>query len=219
MKKVIMLGGGGFAREVLDTIHVINAHTDDAIEPIGFVYDSGESDAGVLIHGIPVLGEISCLKNVDLNEVLLVSAVGRSVWRRKMVEEARSLGARFMSVIHPTAIISKWSKIGEGAIIQRFCGINTEVVVGDFFVANAYTGVGHDTVIGDYVHINPNVNISGGTVIGHDVFIGVKATVFPVTIGEGAVIGACALVTKDVPPNMMAKGIPARFYAMEKKEY
>lgn len=71
MRKVIMLGGGGFAREVLETIEVINAHTDDAIEAIGFVYDGGTEDVGKSIHGIPVLGDLSYLKNVDFNEVHL----------------------------------------------------------------------------------------------------------------------------------------------------
>lgn len=79
MKKIIMLGGGGFAREVRDTIDVLNTHTDDAISPIGFVYDDGNKDAGKLIHDIPVLGDLSYLKNVDFNEVLLVAAVGRPV--------------------------------------------------------------------------------------------------------------------------------------------
>jgi acetyltransferase-like isoleucine patch superfamily enzyme len=67
--------------------------------------------------------------------------------------------------------------------------------------------------------MNPHVVISGGTVIGDDVFIGLRATVLPAKIGDGAVIGACALITKDVPPNMMAKGMPAKHYEMDRKEY
>jgi acetyltransferase-like isoleucine patch superfamily enzyme len=155
MKKIIMLGGGGFAREVRDTIDVLNTHTDDAISPIGLVYDDGNKDAGKLIHDIPVLGDLSYLKNVDFNEVLLVAAVGRPVWRRKMVEEAKKLGGKFMSIIHPTVTLSKWAKVGEGAIMQRFCIVMPDVVIGDFFIGNGFTSIGHDTIIGDYVHMNP----------------------------------------------------------------
>ena len=219
MKKVIMLGGGGFAGEVLETIDVINKNTDEAISPIGYVYDDGSKDAGKLIHDIPVLGDLSYLKNVDLNEVLLVAAVGRPVWRRKMVEEAKKIGGKFMSIIHPTVTLSKWAKIGEGAIMQRFCIVMPDVVIGDFFISNGFVGVGHDTVIGNYVQMNPHVVISGGTVIGNDVFIGLRATILPTRIGDGAVIGACALITKDVPPNMMAKGMPAKCYEMDEKKY
>lgn len=219
MKKVIMLGGGGFAREVLETIEVINAHTDDAIEAIGFVYDGGTEDVGKSIHGIPVLGDLSYLKNVDFNEVHLVSAVGRPLWRRKMVEEAKKLGGRFMSVIHPTVTLSKWAKIGEGAIMQRFCIVMPEAVIGDFFISNGFVGIGHDAVVGDYVQMNPHVVISGSATIGNDVFIGIRATVLTCAIGDGAVIGACALVTKDVPPNTMAKGMPAKFTPIGAREY
>jgi len=70
--------------------------------PIGYVYDGGSKDAGKLIHNIPVLGDLSYLKSVDFKEVLLVAAVGRHVWRRKMVEEAKKLGSKLMSIIHPT---------------------------------------------------------------------------------------------------------------------
>ena len=174
---------------------------------------------GKLIHGLPVLGDLSYLTSVDLNEVSLVAAVGRPAWRRKMVEEAKKLGGKFMSIIHPTVTISKWAKIGEGAIMQRFCIVMPDVVIGDFFISNGFVGIGHDSIIGDYVQMNPHVVISGGTVIGNDVFIGLRATILPAMIGEGAVICACALVTKDVPPNMMAKGMPAKHYEMDEKKY
>src|SRR4030065_2270811 len=119
MKQIIMLGAGGFAREILDTTDVINTQTGTDISPIGFVYDGASKDKGRLIHDIPVLGDISCLKEFDLKKVQLVAAVGRSVWRRKMVEEAKKLGGKFVSVIHPSVTISKSAKIGEGAIMQR----------------------------------------------------------------------------------------------------
>jgi hypothetical protein len=88
-----MLGGGGFAREVLDTIDIINTHADEATSPTGFVYNDAGNDVGKLIHDIPVLVDLSYLKNVDFNEVSLVAAIGRPVWRRKMVEEAKKWAA------------------------------------------------------------------------------------------------------------------------------
>jgi sugar O-acyltransferase (sialic acid O-acetyltransferase NeuD family) len=219
MQKVIMLGGGGFAREVLETIDLINKNTENKIVPVGFVYDGAGKETGKIVNGLPVLGELSYLKNVDFDEVRLVAAVGRSVWRRKMVEEAKKMGARFTSILHPTVTISKWASVGEGAIMQRFCNVMPNAVVGDFFIGNAFVGIGHDANIGDFVHMNPHVVISGGTIIGNDVFIGLRATVLTCRIGDGAVIGACALITKDVPPNRMAKGMPAKFYEIDEKKY
>jgi len=219
VKKVIMLGAGGFAREVLDTIDIINKHTDEAIEPIGFVYDNGNKDAGKLIHGIPVLGELSHLKKVDLNEISLVAAVGRPVWRRKMVTEAKKLGGSFMSLIHPTATISKRAKIGEGAIIMRYGNIQSGAVIGDFFSADAFASIGHDVIFGDFVHMSPRVATVGGAIIGNNVFLGIRSTILNVSVGDGSVVGACALVNKDMPPNMIARGVPAKFYEIKEKEY
>jgi acetyltransferase EpsM len=219
MKQIIMLGAGGFAREVMDTIDTINAQTGADISAIGFVYDGGDKNKGKLIQGLPVLGDISRLKEFDLNKVKLVAAVGRSVWRRTMVEKAKKLGGKFMSIIHPTVTISKWAKIGEGAIMQRLCVVMPGVVIGDFFIGNGLLVIGPDAVVGDYVHANTYTFIAERSVIGNDVFIGVNATILPIKIGENAVIGASALLTKDVPPNMIAKGMPAKFYEMNEKKY
>lgn len=215
MKKVIMLGAGGFAREVLDLIDIVNQQTAHKILPIGFVYDGAKGDKGKMISGIPVLGEISCLQEFNLNEVQLVAAVGHTVWRRKVVQEAKKVGAKFMNIIHPTATISKRAKIGEGAIMMRYVNIQSGAVIGDFFAADAFVGVGHDVIIGDFVHMSPRASTVGGTVIGNDVFLGIRSTVLQVRIGDGAVIGACALVNKDMPPKMIARGIPAKFYEMK----
>lgn len=219
MQKVILLGGGGFAREVLETIEDINRHTNNHIEILGFVYEGGEREKGTLIHGLPVLGDLSELRGIGLSEISLVSAVGRAVWRKKLVKESKGMGAKFIDIIHPSTHISKWAKIGEGAIIQSQCIIMPEIKIGDFFVSNDNVAIGHDTVIGNFVHVNPNVNIAGGTKIEDDVFIGVKATILTSTIGEGSVIGACALVTKDVPAHVIAKGVPAKYFEMQEKKY
>lgn len=128
-------------------------------------------------------------------------------------EKVIMLGGKLISIIHPSVKVSKWAGIGEGAIMQKFCIVMPDVVIGDFFISNGFVGIGHDAVIGDYVHMNPHVVISGETVIG------LRATVLTSRIGDGVVIGACALITKDVPPNMMAKVMPAKFYAMDEKKY
>ncbi|MFO7568236.1 MAG: hypothetical protein R6W75_00430 [Smithellaceae bacterium] len=216
MKQVILLGAGGFALEVLDNIDAINKLTGEDISPVGFVYEGADRDKGKLIHDtdIPVLGDISCLREYDLNEIHLVAAVGRPVWRRKMVEMAKKLGAKFTSVIHPTVTISKRAKIGEGAIMMKYVNIQSGAVIGDFFTADDYAGIGHNMIVGDFVHMCPRVGTEGGAVIGNDVFVGIRATILSHKIGDGAVIGACALITRDVPPNMLAKGLPAKHYAM-----
>ncbi|HDS05660.1 MAG TPA: hypothetical protein ENN95_01335 [Deltaproteobacteria bacterium] len=219
MKQVIILGGGGFALEVLDNIDAINRITAADIEPIGFVYEDADKDKGKLLRNtdIPVLGDISCLREYDLDKIHLVAAIARPAWKRKMVEEAKKIGAKFTSIIHPTTTISKRAKIGEGAVMMKYVNIQSGTVVGDFFSADDFAGFGHNMIIGDFVHACPRVGTEGGAVIGNDVYVGIRATILSHNIGEGAIIGACALITRDVPPNMLAKGIPAKHYKINEK--
>lgn len=219
MKNVIFLGGGGFAREVLDTIEVINIHTGDHISPLGFIYEDANEDKGNLIDGLPVLGDLTYLKTINLNEVFFIPAIGRPIWRKKLVNQVIEMGGKFVNVIHPSSQLSKWTTIGKGAIVQGQCVFTPGMVIGDFFISNDNVSIGHNTIIGDFVQINPNVNIAGGCKIGNDVYIGVKATILSSTIGAGSVIGACALITKDVPENVIAKGIPAKYTKIIEKEY
>ncbi len=221
MKQVILLGAGGFALEVLDNIDAINRLTGEDIRPIGFIYDGAEPDKGKLLHDtdIPVLGDLSCLRNYDLEHIQLVSAIGRPAWRRKMVEKAKQMGAKFTSIIHPSVTISNRAKIGEGAVLMKYVNVQSGTVIGDFFAADDFAGLGHNMIVGDFVHMGPRVGTEGGAVIGNDVFVGIRATILACKIGDGAVIGACALVNKDVPPNVTARGIPARHYAMKEKKY
>lgn len=220
MQKVIVLGAGGFAREILETISEINSHTDNSIEVLGFLEQGATRNSGKSVRNLPIFGDMDYLKEVDLKNVKLVAAIGRSVWRQNAVVSAKEYGAKFINIYHPNSFISKWNIIGEGAIIQSQCILQCDIKIGSFFVANDNVAIGHDTIIGDYVHINPNVNIAGGTIIGNDVFIGVKATILTSKIGAGSIIGACALVTKDVPENIIAKGIPAKYYDMtDEKKY
>lgn len=110
--------------------------------------------------------------------------------------------------------------MGEGCIIQGNCILmGHNIVLKDFVTINDNVAIGEGSVIGNYCHINPNVNISGETIIEDNVFIGVKATILKAKLGEGSVIGACALITKEVPPNMMAKGIPAVYSEKTSKRY
>lgn len=217
--KLIILGAGGFGREILETISEINSHTNNSYEVLGFLEQGASRNSGKLIRDLPVFGDIDFIKEIDTNEVKFVAAIGRSAWRQNAVKVAKQYGANFINIYHPNSFVSKWNTIGEGAIIQSQCILQCDIKIGSFFVANDNVAIGHDTVIGNFVHVNPNVNIAGGTIIGDDVFIGVKATILTSNIGSGSIIGACSLITKDVPPNMIAKGIPAKFYEMKEKKY
>lgn len=217
MKNVIILGAGGFASEIIDTIEELNK-TNEKINVMGFVYENAIPSIGP--YGFPILGDFDYLKKLDLSEIFFVCAVGTTELKKQLVDRAQLMRGKFLTIIHPRAFVSKGTKLGEGCIIQSQCILNgIDIELGDFVTVNNRVSIGHAAKVGKYTHINPDVDISGEAELGDMVFVGVKATILKAKIGEGAVIGACALITKDVPPNVMAKGIPAAYSEKTKRRY
>ena len=140
-------------------------------------------------------------------------SVGDPALRRRLSE--RCAGARFASVIAPTAIVDATAELGDGAAICDFVMINSLARIGRHFQANYYSHVSHDCVIGDYVTFSPRTSCLGNVRIGDGVFVGAGAIIRngatdkPLIIGEGAVIGMGAIVIADVPAGAKVFGNPA----------
>lgn len=120
-----------------------------------------------------------------------------------------------------SAIIYDDVVLGDGALICDYTMLTSNIRIGKFFQANIYSYVAHDCIIGDYVTLAPKVCCNGRVKVGDHVYIGTGAIIKNgtsdkfLTIGEGAVIGAGAVVTKDVLPYTTVVGNPAKI--MEKK--
>ena len=195
MQKVVIYGAGGFGREV----HSMLSATSLGFH--GFVDDKLED----------VLGNGNWLSNQS--ELNVVLASGNSIERRKMYNNIQKAAHHFPNVIHPNATLQDEGsiKLGKGIVITCGCTLTTSIAIGDFSILNLHTTVGHDVRIGSFVSIMPSVNLGGGVVLEDDVYIGTNATILPfIRVGKGAVVGAGAVVTKDVPPGVTVKGIPAK---------
>jgi sugar O-acyltransferase (sialic acid O-acetyltransferase NeuD family) len=140
-------------------------------------------------------------------------SVGDPALRRRLAE--RCSGARFATIVAPTAIVDSTAELGEGAAICDFVMINSLVRIGRHFQANYYSHVSHDCVIGDYVTFSPRTSCLGTVHVGDGVFVGAGAVIRngapgrPLTIGEGAVIGMGSVVIADVPAGATVFGNPA----------
>ncbi|MEM7160145.1 MAG: acetyltransferase [Myxococcota bacterium] len=207
--EVVIIGAGGFGREVLDVLHAINAQAP-TFEIRGFVVEPGFQEPGERIHGVPVLGYFDWLER-NAGRVRALCGVGAPAVRRRMVETAASFGVEFANAVHPRATMSRWVRLGAGTIVTAGCILTNDIAVGEHVHLNLASTVGHDVVIEDTVTVSPGVHVSGNVRLAEGSFLGTGANLIEgVHVGSWSVVGAGATVIEDVPANATVVGVPAR---------
>lgn len=205
MKDIVIIGAGGFGREVLWLIQDINKITPKW-NILGFVDDLHPTNEQ--INGYPVIGNIEWLKTQNIN---VICAIGDPITKKKVLNKVANSENKYPVLIHPSVICSILNTVGEGSIICAGSILTVNITVGKHVIINLDCTVGHDAIIGDYSTILPSVNISGHATIENCVSIGTGSKIIQgVNIGKNTIIGAGAVVTKDIPENVVAVGIPAK---------
>ena len=207
MEKIAIVGTGGFAREVLTLINDINEHKPQ-YKVVGFV----DADESLTIHGLPVIGDDNEV-NQSREPISLVIAVGEPKMKAKIREKYNNPLISFPTLVHPSVLIGdkKSVKIGDGSIICAGCILTTDIQIKEFVTLNLMCTVGHDTIIGSYSSFMPSVNISGEVIIKDSVYVGTGGKIInQLEIGEKTIVGAGAVVSKSLPANCTAVGVPAK---------
>lgn len=208
MKDIVIVGAGGFGREVKTIIDTLNAK-EQKYNFLGF-YDDGV-EKGLLINGFPVLGSLSEL-NSTKKELLVVLGIGNPIIKSKIINSLTNQLLHFPTLIHPSVYISNDDvTILEGCVICAGTIITCNIKIGKFVTLNLMCTVGHDTIIDDYASFMPSVNISGEVHIEEKVYVGTGAKIInQLTIGNSTIVGAGAVVSKSLPKFCTAVGIPAK---------
>lgn len=205
MRDLAIFGVGGFGREVLTLVQSLKDYNI-----VGF-FDDGYPK-GTPVNGFVTLGGIDDLNSWP-TELALVVAIGTPRIKKIIVDKITSPLIYFPTVIHPSVIIGDKERVnvGRGCIICAGCLITTDIEIDDFVILNLGCTVGHDTVIGEHASFMPSVNISGEVRIGNGVYVGTGAKIInQLEIGPNSIIGAGAVVTKTIPSNSTAVGVPAK---------
>lgn len=206
MQNLIIVGAGGLGRELLQWVKDINAQSP-RWHIGGFLADDPKALEGIACsHG--VLGGVWDWQPGG-NEVF-TCAIGDPNDKARVVQSLVSRGARFVPIIHPSAIIGEHNEVGAGLIMYPQARITANVRIGDY-VTLLSSAIGHDAQVGDYSTISSNCIMTGRVRLGRRVFVGSQVTIIPdVEIGDDAHLGAGSVVISNVGAGMHVMGNPAR---------
>lgn len=206
MKDIVIIGAGGFGREVAWLIEDINK-VNEEWNIVGFV-DDNKGTQGTMINGYKVAGDVEWLKKQEVN---VVNAIGEPITKKKIMQRLENSNNTYPLLIHPSVIYSDKVSFGEGSIVCAGSILTVNIEIGKHVIINLDCTIGHDAVLGDYTTVLPSVNISGFVTTEECVNVGTSSAIIQgVTIGKNTVIGAGAVVVKDLPANCTAVGAPAK---------
>lgn len=208
MKKIVIIGAGGFGREVQWLIERIN-EKEDIWEILGYV-DDGVA-RGTIVDGLPVLGTVQELKERE-DSLAVVCAVGASKIRKKIMNQIiENPNLEFPNLIDPSVQMSDRIAMGKGNIICAGNILTVDITMGNFDIINLDCTVGHDAKFDSYVTVYPSVNISGCTQIGEKVELGTGSQIIQgISIVKDTIVGAGTVVVKNITEPGTYVGAPAR---------
>lgn len=211
-----LYGAGGFAREVMPfAVDCLSEFTQNNPNSTHRVFFLETNPIKKEINGIPLISEDDFFE-LECSERLFNIAIADSKIREELSNKCIRKGANPFWLRSPNSVVYENNEIGEGAIICTYSMITSNTKIGKFFHSNFYSYVAHDCIIGDFVTFAPRVQCNGNVHIHNHAYIGACSVIKqgtldkPLIIGEGAVIGMGAVVTKDVPPYTTVVGNPAK---------
>ncbi|KAA9222764.1 MULTISPECIES: NeuD/PglB/VioB family sugar acetyltransferase [Corynebacterium] len=214
-EKIVIVGAGGFGREVASHIRDINDYAVENGLPqqweiLGLI-DDGTPDM-TYFHklGIEYLGDTNILKDLP-KDVHYVVAIGNGAARRSIAHRADSTGLIPATLVHPDTTIGAVVSIGPGTVVCPGARITCNIEIGAHCQVHVNVEVGHDAVTNNFVSIFPLAAISGFVTLGAESTIGANSVINPgVAVGEGSYVGSGAAVNKDVPEYTLVAGVPAK---------
>lgn len=193
-----LFGASGHAKVIIDSLKASGIK-------ISGLFDDNPDVKKLLEYGV-----YGSFDQIRLGDEELIISVGLNHLRKKIVEKLPE-HIRYGKAIHPSAIISHCTSLGEGTVVMQGAVVQSSVSIGKHCIINTSASVDHDCIIGDFVHISPNATLCGAVSVGEGSQVGAGAVVIPgIKIGKWSLVAAGAAVMKDVPDNVLVLGNPAR---------
>ena len=200
MKRLIMIGAGGHALSVADSLDA------RAYRICGCVNEVND----LTLPGIPLSGR-SLEEIPAAEEYCYFIAIGDNANRKRWYDTLQARGLEVINVIDPTAQIAPSARIGRGCFIGKFAVVNALAQIGNDCIINTRATAEHESRIGDHAQLATGVLVNGKTVVEELAFLGSGAVCNDkIIIGREAVIGSGTVVIRDIPAGVTAVGNPAR---------
>jgi sugar O-acyltransferase (sialic acid O-acetyltransferase NeuD family) len=203
-QKLILIGGGGHCRSVIDVAE------SAGFQIIG-ILDIPEK-VGTSVLGYKIIGiDDQIADYVEIARfVVTVGQIKEATLRVRLHELIRASGGKLATIISPKAYVSRFATIGEGVVIMHQAVVNANASIGKGCIINTFADIEHDAIIGDYCHISTGATVNGGCIVRDKVFIGSNTVIVNgVSITSRCIIGAESLVQKNITESGIYYGIPA----------
>jgi len=217
LRKVLIIGAGGFGREVLASL--LRSPECGQSWAIGGFLDDDVKGAAERLRStgveVPVIG--SAVDHVPGGEYLYICAIGDPRTKLRISERLAGQGAEFINLVDPTAQIGPRCRMGVGNILMHYAGLTTDVQLGNFVSLNRFVSVGHDAVVGDGCTLSSYCDVTGYVRLARGVFMGSHATVLPgAVVEEFCTVGAGSVVVRHASAGKTVLGVPARVLNLRK---
>lgn len=207
MKKLILIGGGGHCKSVIDTIQSL-----DVYEIVGII--DVKEKVGQYINGIKIIDSDDNLNNYKskgYSAFITIGSIGNVETRIRILEQLKNLKFKIPCIIDKTAIIANDASIGRGTFVGKRAIVNSSSEIGENCIINSGSIVEHNCEIGDFVHIAPGSIICGGAKVKENSHVGAGSVIIQYkNVGKNCIIGAGSVVINNVKDNKIAYGNPAR---------
>jgi UDP-perosamine 4-acetyltransferase len=203
MKNIVLIGGGGQCKVIIDIINSMNKY-----QIVGII----DKNINENVFNIPIIGNDDLLEKL-YNEGIEYAfiCIGNLNIRNIIYNHIKNIGFKLPVLRHKTAIVSEWAYVGKGTCIMPGAIINAGTIIGENCIINTGAVIEHDCKIAFNSHISPNSSIAGGVSVGFNTHIGIGSTIIQGrTIGNNVTIGAGAVVINDIEDKSLAVGVPAK---------
>ncbi len=212
MNRLVIVGCGGFGREVHDIVDALIS-TGDTYEVVGYVDDSPSASNRALLaaRGAEVLGPLGWFESAD-REIAYIIGIGNGPICRRIDRQLTDWGFEAATLVHPEATTGFDVRMRPGVVIAAGARLTTNISLGRHVHIDRNCVVGHDSRLHDYVVALPAAGVAGATTIGEATLLGTQSAVLQgLVVGSEVRLGAGAIATKDIPAGVTAVGVPARW--------